>query len=65
MANGLLNTKEVAALLGVSADTMMNWRKQKKGPPYVHMVGRFWYRQDQIAEWQRQNTEWCELRQAD
>jgi hypothetical protein len=57
-----LNTKEVAAILGVTPNTLITWRKGKKGPPFYRQVGLVWYDVEMLREWQRQNVELCGMK---
>ncbi|MCT7566041.1 helix-turn-helix domain-containing protein [Aliarcobacter butzleri] len=45
-----LNSKQVSQLLGVSASTVENWRKQGIGIEYVEVGGRIFYPKLKIAE---------------
>lgn len=36
----LLHDFEVSKILGVSINTLRNWRYQKKGPAFIRMEGR-------------------------
>lgn len=45
-----LNSKQVSQLLGVSASTVENWRKQGIGIEYVEVGGRVFYPKLKIAE---------------
>lgn len=47
-----LNSKQTAGLLGVSASTIENWRKQGLGIDYVEVGGRILYPKLKIAEFQ-------------
>lgn len=37
----LLTPQEVAALLGVSLDTVSQWRFRRTGPPFIRVGNRF------------------------
>ena len=52
----LLTTLELARELKRSPETLMRWRRQRSGPPYVRMQGRVLYDSDQVARWLRSNT---------
>ena len=46
-----LSTKEVAMLIGFSAETLKRWRMNRGGPPYS-MIGRaVRYRESEVSEW--------------
>lgn len=47
--------RELAAILGVNKDRLVVWRKAKKGPPYVRVVGRIFYPKVAFEEWLKQN----------
>lgn len=34
----LIDTNEAAGFLGVSPETMVNWRSQSKGPAYIKLL---------------------------
>jgi hypothetical protein len=52
-----LAPKQVAGLLRVTEETLMHWRKQKKGPPYYRRVTKIVYYQHEVDEWMDQ-TRW-------
>ena len=39
-SNVLLNSEAVAEFLGVSPETLAQWRSQHRGPPYVKVENR-------------------------
>jgi hypothetical protein len=39
----LLTTEEAAAFLGFKAQTLINWRHEKRGPAYRRNHGRIFY----------------------
>lgn len=45
-----LNSKQVSQLLGVSASTVENWRRQGVGIDYVEAGGRVFYPKLKVAE---------------
>ena len=48
----LLTTKQVAAWLGVSAQTLEIWRGQGKGPPFVLLAKRsIQYMRSRVLKW--------------
>jgi len=50
----LLHDFEVSRILGVSINTLKNWRCQKKGPAFIRMEGRsIMYRQSDIDDYIR------------
>ena len=53
-----ISPKEASAYTGYSERALMSWRKGRKtwepgtkGPRYVAMNGRIWYRKDWLDEW--------------
>jgi predicted site-specific integrase-resolvase len=51
----------MAEALGVTVGTLANWRHAGKGPLYTKLVGRVWYRKDDVrafieAQPSRQST---------
>lgn len=52
MADELLDTKAVAAMLGLNSDTLIAWRTRGKGPAYVSIGDRaIRYRRSDITSW--------------
>lgn len=47
-----LNAKQAASILGVSASSIENWRKQGIGIDFVEIGGRILYPKLKIAEFQ-------------
>jgi predicted DNA-binding transcriptional regulator AlpA len=47
----LLTSKEVAALLQVSASTLCRWRDHRQGPPWINLGGIPRYRTDDLTNW--------------
>jgi hypothetical protein len=45
------NAKECARRLGRSADTLCRWRKRKKGPPFLRIGGRVFYKPEDVLGW--------------
>lgn len=52
----MLKTKQAAALLGVSEQTMNKWRCIKKGPPYIKYTRAVRYRTEDLLEWLAQSV---------
>jgi predicted site-specific integrase-resolvase len=52
---GLLTSKEVAALLGVSTATLSRWRASGDGPPVLSVRGVYRYRPALIEKWIKEN----------
>lgn len=48
---GWLTSKEIANFLGLTVETLHDWRKRRTGPPYHRMVGRLYYRKEEFLEW--------------
>lgn len=55
----LLSSREAAAYLGVTSDTLDNWRCQGRGPAFIKTSptrkGKVFYRAGDIAAWQKAN----------
>ena len=48
----LMNTSQCAAFLGKSPDILYEWRRDRKGPPYLHLSSRsILYDRDTVIEW--------------
>ncbi|TXI76866.1 MAG: DNA-binding protein [Flavobacteriales bacterium] len=47
----LLNTAEAAEVLRVAAITLHRWRNSGKGPPYVEMGRKVYYRRADLDRW--------------
>lgn len=47
----LLNTTEAAEVLRVAAITLHRWRNSGKGPPYIEMGRKIYYRRIDIERW--------------
>jgi phage terminase Nu1 subunit (DNA packaging protein) len=51
-----LTTEQAARIMGVTPQTMQNWREQGKGPVYTQLGGKggkvFYYKEDLIS-WER------------
>lgn len=48
-----LTTTELAAELKRSPATIMRWRRQRMGPPYLRVQGRVLYDRRQVEAWLR------------
>jgi predicted site-specific integrase-resolvase len=55
----LLREDQLAKRWSLSPRTLQRWRQQGKGPPYLKMVGRVFYRPLDAEQWELSN-----LRQA-
>ena len=52
MDEGLIGSKEVAYMLGVSYLTFCDWRQGKRDtPPGYFLNGKFRYRRAEVEEW--------------
>ena len=51
----LYNTEEVAAMLGLSKQTIYNWRHNRKGPDYVMMGAKPMYEVVAIEQFIKNN----------
>ena len=47
----LLNTTEAAEVLRVAAITLHRWRNAGKGPPYIEMGRKIYYRRTDLDRW--------------
>lgn len=47
----LLNTTEAAEVLRVAAITLHRWRNLGKGPPYIEMGRKVYYRRADLDRW--------------
>lgn len=47
----LMNTAEAAAMLRVAAITLHRWRNSGKGPPYIEMGRKIYYRRADLDHW--------------
>ena len=45
-----LNAVEAAEFLGLSVQTLANWRHRRTGPPYIKIGGRIVYRWPDLNE---------------
>jgi predicted site-specific integrase-resolvase len=52
-----LAAKQIAATIGVSLALLQKWRRAKKGPPYVKLVGRIYYPRGDFEKWLT-NSRW-------
>ena len=46
---------QAAYQLGVTVETLMNWRKKNQGPAYYRFGRRFYYKESDIAAWAQRN----------
>jgi excisionase family DNA binding protein len=47
----LLTIRDVAELLGVTVDTLYQWRYRHEGPTGYRIGGRIRYRRGEVEEW--------------
>lgn len=52
---GLLTEDEIAAVAGVDAKTVKNWRVQRSGPPFTKMGKAVLYRREAFLKWLAEN----------
>ncbi len=50
--NTKLTPKQAATMLGVSRNTLIVWRRRKVGPPYFRKVGRIFYLEKDVRDWE-------------
>lgn len=51
LSSELMDTKELAELLGLNEMTLYNWRREGKGPPYIRVGRRIRYKRADVDEW--------------
>ena len=51
MNSELLNTTEAAEVLRLGMATLHRWRKAGKGPPYIEMGRKVYYRRADLERW--------------
>lgn len=51
MTSDLLNTPEAAKALRLGTATLQRWRKSGKGPPYIEMGRKVYYRSGDLERW--------------
>ena len=51
MTSDLLNTPEAAKALRLGTATLQRWRKSGKGPPYIEMGRKVYYRRVDLERW--------------
>ncbi len=53
---GLLTTEELAIMIGVTAETLREWRRLKQGPDYVKAGKGVMYREVDVQDWIKRNV---------
>jgi predicted DNA-binding transcriptional regulator AlpA len=48
---GLISPEELAQLLELQPETLSNWRANYKGPPYLHIGRKVYYRRSDVDAW--------------
>lgn len=51
MTSILMNTAEAAEALRLGVATLHRWRKAGKGPPYIEMGRKVYYRRADLDRW--------------
>ena len=46
--------KELAGIIGISADTLKRWETRRVGPPCVRVGRRILYRMEAVRDWLRE-----------
>lgn len=46
-----MSPSDLAALLGVSAKTLANWRCQRQGPEFFRAGRKIWYPRERVRAW--------------
>lgn len=53
----LMHPRQVAQRYGITLETLSNWRRERKGPPFIRLgTGqrpRAMYRLEDVLEWER------------
>jgi predicted DNA-binding transcriptional regulator AlpA len=57
----LLTTKQVAAVLGLSPETVASWRRRKQFLNYVRMGSRIFYQEDDVNALARQRITYVQV----
>lgn len=56
----LLHPRQVAERYGITPETLSNWRRERKGPPFIRLGAgprpRTMYRLTDVLEWERTQT---------
>ena len=52
----MITQDELACQLGVSKQTLFNWRLSRKGPPHVRIGSRIRYRVEDVKAWIASNV---------
>lgn len=56
----MLTTAECAALLGLAEITLYEWRRDRKGPPFLHITERtVRYMRDDVLAWAKTHQVTC------
>jgi transposase-like protein len=57
----LLHPRQVAERYGITPETLSNWRRERKGPPFIRLGSgprpRAMYRLDDVLEWERKHKQ--------
>lgn len=51
----LLNSEQLADVLGVSVGTLHRWARLRQGPPFIKIVGQRRYRMTDVQDWLKQS----------
>lgn len=49
--------EKVAAMLGVTVNSLAGWRSRGGGPIYFKLAGRIYYREEDVLDWFNQQYE--------
>jgi excisionase family DNA binding protein len=49
--DNLMSPAELAGVLGLSADTLADWRSQRRGPAYFSVGRKIRYPRDRVEKW--------------
>ena len=56
LVEDLSTTNEIAKDLKRAPETLIRWRRQRVGPPYIRVQGRILYSRRQVQQWLDEQT---------
>nr|WP_238356983.1 helix-turn-helix domain-containing protein [Kribbella italica] len=51
-----MSAQELADYLGVTIETLRNWRRHDQGPAFLRIGIRIWYKRAEVAAWIEAST---------
>lgn len=54
-SKNLMTTVELASTLNRSNETIVRWRRERTGPPFIRMQGRVLYDRAAVEKWLEEN----------